>query len=299
MSNESSIRPILNALLAFEEAARTSSFTLAAQSLGMAQPSVSRYVAILEQHIGVPLFTRQQNRVVLTPQGLRLYEAATLGLGHIRSVVEELSARPLEGPLTIRCTHGFAHMWMLPRMASLKARLGDREVQIVTADHTVSPSIDNDHLAIRFGSGDWPDGDSVLLFHEEAFPVCSPDFAAQHGLLDPDLDPQRLASVPLLVQDKGEYGWLSWPDWFKFFGVSPQVPLNTHMINNYAYILQAAMEGKGVALAWQNLIEPYQSNGWLVSLPNFRVKTGKGYYLVQAANLPVANAIRAWIAHAT
>jgi LysR family glycine cleavage system transcriptional activator len=296
MRHKRSIQPILNALSAFEEAARTSSFTLAAQSLGMAQPSVSRFIANLERQIGVPLFTRQHNRVALTPQGLRLYEATVLGLGHIRSVVEEISDASLKEVFTINCTHGFAHMWVLPRIEKLKARLGGREIRIVTIDHTASSSIDDNQLAIRFGDGDWSDGESLLLFREDVYPVCSPDFAAQQGLLDPNLDPDVFSSIPLLVQDKGEYGWLSWPGWFEFFGSSAQVPPTTHVINNYAFILQAAMEGKGVALAWQNLIEPYLSNGWLISLPNFRVQTDKGYYLVHSANHPIADDARAWIA---
>ena len=108
MITKRAIQPVLNALTAFEEAARTSSFTLAARSLGMAQPSVSRFIANLEQQIGVQLFIRQHNRVTLTAQGEQLYEATALGLGHIRSTLEELSAKTASNLVTISCSHGFA-----------------------------------------------------------------------------------------------------------------------------------------------------------------------------------------------
>ena len=299
MRNKRNIQPILNALTAFEEAARTSSFTLAAQSLGIAQPSVSRFIANLEQQIGVQLFARQHNRVSLTEQGEQLYEATALGLGHIRSVLEELSAKSTNNIVTISCTHGFAHMWVLSRVDNLKTRLFNQEVRITTGDHTSGFSIDDDQLAVRFGDGCWPEGESHLLFKEEVFPVCSPELAARYNLLDRKVKPEELAKLPLLVQDGGEYGWLGWSGWFGFLDAAIEIPPGTHMINNYAFVLQAAMEGKGIALAWQNLIEPYLRNNWLVEVPDFRVRTGKGYYLVFSANHPVANVASAWIADTT
>ena len=290
MRDSRKIQPILSALPAFEEAARVSSFSLAAQSLGMAQPSVSRFVAILENQIGVKLFVRQHNRVMLTEEGERLYEATTLGLGHIRSVLDELSDKSTSKTVTISCTHGFAHMWILPRMDELKARLGNQEVRILTADHSDQAAIDGDHVAVRLGDGKWQDGKSLLLFTEEVYPVCSPGLAAQHNLLGQKLTAGDFAELPLIVQDNGEYGWLSWSGWFDFFDASFEHPTALQMINNYAFVLQSAMEGRGIALAWHNLIEPYLSNGWLTKLSNFSVTTDNGYYLVLPHNHPIEDA---------
>ena len=295
MKNNSINPQILNALSVFEAAAKSSSFTLAAQSLGMAQPSVSRFIAILESQTGTQLFDRQHNKVLLTPQGEQLYEATALGLGHIRSVLQELSLNNDDDTLSICCTHGFAHMWVQPRVDRLKARLLEQEIRIITSDHPVDTVVSEDQLVIRFGNGDWPDTNALLLFKEEAFAVCSPEYAQTHCLIDGNLSIEEFAELPLLHQDLGEYGWLSWAGWFEAHGVKYRMPSPSPMINNYAFILQAAMEGKGIALAWNNLIEPYLTNEWLIKIPGYRVNTDKGYYLVAPANHPLADQIDAWI----
>lgn len=294
MTSKRDIQSILNALMAFEEAARASSFTLAARSLGMAQPSVSRFIANLEQHVGVRLFVRHHNRVALTEHGEQLYEATALGLGHIRSVLDELSVKGGNRTMTISCTHGFAHMWVLPRVDSLKAKLIDHEIRITTSDHTTGFIIDHNQMIVRFGNGGWRDGESVLLFEEEVFPVCSPAFAAQHKLLDRKVRPREIAKLPLIVQDNGEYGWLNWSGWLASHGV-PHTQSTAQTINNYAFVLQAAMEGKGIALAWHGLIEPYLSNGWLTEVRDLRVRTDKGYYLMSPFNHPLVDVVNNWI----
>ena len=171
MKNDRRILPILNALPVFEQAAQAQSFTLAAQELGMTQPSVSRFVAKLEHHVGVSLFARRHNRIQLTAEGEKLYEATTLGLGRIRAVIEELGN---PSTLTIACTHGFAHMWLMERLQGLQAMLGDSEIRLTTVENTSKFSTGDVDLVIRFGNGDWTDGEAHLLFEEEVFPVCSP-----------------------------------------------------------------------------------------------------------------------------
>ncbi len=295
MSDSRKLQPVLNALPAFEEAARASSFSTAAQVLGMAQPSVSRFIANLENQIGVKLFVRQHNHVTLTVQGERLYEATALGLGHIRSVLGELSTTAPSETITISCTHGFAHMWILPRMDRLKVLLGNQDVTIVTTDHTNSASQDDNQLVVRFGDGTWRDGTPLLLFMEDVFPVCSPEFASRYNLLDGNLTPEEFSSLPLIVQDDGDVGWMNWPKWFACFDVAFERPSDIHAINNYAFVLQSAMEGKGIALAWHNLIEPYLSNGWLTRLTDFAVTTNSGYYLMCPHNHAGEPVVRRWI----
>ena len=286
---------MLNALPAFEEAARTESFTKAAKSLGMAQPSVSRFIANLEHHLGVTLFERRHNRVALTTDGAKLYDAAALGLGHIRSVIEEIARSPRQEVVTIGCTHGFAHMWVLPRVATLQTRLPDTEIRMTTMDHVANFSTEDVDLLVRFGNGEWPDGEAHRLFEEDVFPVCSPTFAARHDLLGRKVSPSELPQLPLLLQDRGENGWLGWQQWLTHFDIEFAPPQNAYLIYNYAFILQAAMEGEGICLAWENLAEPYLTNQWLVELDGLRVKTGKGYYLVFSSGNPAADATREWI----
>ncbi|MEM7171087.1 MAG: LysR family transcriptional regulator [Pseudomonadota bacterium] len=299
---------LLPAFAVFEEAARHLSFTQAGESLGMAQPSVSRFVTILEQHLGVSLFERRHNRIALTPHGDKLQKAAMLGLDHLRSVVDDIAQSPSARKIMIHCTHGFAHMWVLPRLDALKARLSGHEFGVVTtdqtADETAAPPLDHQHVAVWFGDGDWPQVSSILLFKERVFPVCTRAFAEKHSLDEDGFTAADFHRLPLLWQDAGTAGWLDWQGWFDHFGAplpeaDPIKPESTgptrYVINNYAFILQAAMEGRGIALAWDHLIEPYLSNGWLVSLPDFRVDTHKGYYLAVPKGHPAMSSLRQWI----
>ncbi len=289
------ISPVLNALPAFEAAARTGSFTRAAESLGMSQPSVSRFISNLELHLGSSLFRRRHNRITLTDEGEILYKATQLGLGHIRSVIEELSETQIGKVITIGCTHGFAHMWLLPRIEGLQSRLSDTKIRVVTMDHVANFSTEEVDLAIRFGEGDLPDEKSHLLFEEKVFPVCSPEFATRYKLLKRKVTPEELAHLPLLLQDEGEHGWLGWQQFLAHFDVDFEPVKETYAIYNYAFILQAAMEGKGIALAWNNLVEPHLSNKWLVQFKGPQLETGNGYYLVLSKDNPIADVVRDWI----
>lgn len=294
MKRDYSIQPILNALYVFEAAARELSFTRAADALGMAQPSVSRFIAILEDHIGVPLFQRQHNRITLTETGASLFKATELGLGHIRTVLNDLVQHTKPKRFSIACSHGFAHMWVLPRIEGLRVLLPGWDIRLNTSDSPQEYESDDADLVIRFGKGNWAGLTTIPLFQEEVMPVCAPGLLKRHGLQIDDVHPENLIELPMLVQDRGEFGWLSWTDWLAMHQIAlPQLP-DPYPVPSYHFILQHATEGKGVALAWQHLIEPYLSNGWLVELPNMRASTKNGYYATHSNDHPLASIIGQW-----
>ncbi|MFV2034592.1 MAG: LysR family transcriptional regulator [Halocynthiibacter sp.] len=296
MSSTRKLLPLLNALPIFEEAARANSFTRAAKVLGMAQPSVSRFVAILEDQLGVQLFNRHHNRVSLTPEGEQFFEATRLGLGHIRMAIEKLDGTAASNILTIRCTQGFAHLWFMPRRASLMAHLPGYEIHLSTAESQSAHVARDSDIEILFGQGDWKDKESHLLFDEVVFATCSPGFASHHNLTGVTLDLSSIAHLPLLVQDRGEMGWLDWQSWFRQSGGNFEFSKGQYMFNNYALTLQAAMEGEGIALAWEGLADSHLSNHWLVALAGLRIRTGRGYYLAYSPSNPVAESLRQWAA---
>ena len=287
-----SLRQILNSLPAFIESARLGSFTKAGEKLGMAQPSVSRFIHNIEDSTGVILFHRNHNKIELTEEGKTLFDAATLGLDHISSALENIQESVSGSVLTIGCTHGFSHMWLQTRIGKIQAALPHHKVQIVTTDHTVLLTHEDVSCAVRLGDGKWPDCTSTLLFPEIVFPVCTPEFAheynitAKHGPT-----PETLLDLPLLIQDSGAYGWLNWRDWFSYHGITYQFEPSQEAINNYAFILQAAMEGKGIALMWDGLDAPYLERHWLVELGDLRVTTGNAYYLTFPKNSPFADRV--------
>jgi LysR family glycine cleavage system transcriptional activator len=283
------IRHILNTLPVFVESARLGSFTKAGEKLGMAQPSVSRFINNLEASTGLNLFHRNHNKIGLTNDGKILFDAVTLGLDHISGTISNLHEEATNSAVTIGCSHGFSHMWLQGHMPKIQKLLPDHTLQIVTTDHTVSLTHEDVSCAVRLGDGNWPDCDSKLLFPEEVFPVCTLEFAQKHNIMDAkSLTPHDLQNLPLLVLDAGKYDWLGWPDWFSYHRIPYDIAPDAELINNYAFTLQAAMAGQGIALMWNGLDNPYLTRGWLVELGQLRVKTKNAYYLTFPKNSPFA-----------
>ncbi|HER25912.1 MAG TPA: LysR family transcriptional regulator, partial [Rhodospirillales bacterium] len=166
------INMALNHLVAFESAVDKGSFTKAGISLGTTQPSISRHIAALEDMLGVPLFSRLRHRVELTDAGEQFYDAVKLGLGHIRQAAHRIAPQGQAQTLSIGCTYGFAHLWLMPRFSALQKMIPDQELRMVTADTRTIFDLDDVDFALRFGHGDWPDGVSQKLFGERLFPVC-------------------------------------------------------------------------------------------------------------------------------
>ncbi len=295
MSSHRQLLPILNALLVFEAAAGSNSFTQAGKQLGMAQPSVSRFIANLEHHLDTLLFDRKHKRLQLTPNGEKLYHATTSGLEQVRAACSEIMASADSRLLTVECTHGFAHMWLLSRIPSLMADLPGWKLRTISTEDGMQLTTSEADLAVRMGDGSWPPDESLLLFSEAVFPVCSPAFAEKHGLDLDQITAQDLLKLPLLIQDCGEFGWLDWAQWFARFDIEYSYPADMLPISNYALSLQAAMEGQGIALAWDQLADPFLSNYWLVEIDGLRVTTNKGYYLVFSPNCKIAEPVREWV----
>lgn len=283
----------LNHLAAFEVAVDTGSFTKAAAQLGTTQPSVSRHISALENLLEVSLFDRLHHRVELTDAGQTLYDAVKLGLGHIRQAASQITAGPNPNTLSIGCTYGFAHLWLMPRFSALQNLVPDKELRMVTSDTRNIFNLQEVDFALRFGNGDWRDGDAHRIFGEELFPVCSPDFAAKHFDNQP-VAPAAFATLPLIHEKEEEYSWLNWTQWLARHGVDLRLTENTYYYDNYALTLQAAIEGRGVALAWLHLVEPPLASGQLVEVPGLRVATDHGYYLACRHGHPMAPQVAEW-----
>jgi len=179
--------PPLNAIRAFEAAARHLSFTRAADELHVTQAAVSHQIKVLEDALGVVLFERRNNMVLLT-------EAGQLGLPGIHDSFEKLAAAiermrtAASGDmLCVTTTPGFAAKWLVPRLERFRMAHPDIEVRIDASTHLVDLARENVDVCIRFGAGTYAGLDSELLFKVEVFPVCSPDLIeGPHPLRVPD-----------------------------------------------------------------------------------------------------------------
>lgn len=288
------IAKALNHIAVFEVAVGQGSFTQAAEALGTTQPSVSRHIAALESLLGVKLFTRLHHRVELTDAGTELYDAVKLGLDHIRQAVNRVAAEQNSDTLSIGCTYGFAHLWLMPRFSALQKLIPEQELRMVTSDTRTIFNLSEVDFALRFGTGDWTDGESRKLFGEQLFPVCSPQFAKDHFGGNQNINPSALTTAPLIHEREDAQSWLTWQEWLAHHNVDYTPAENTYYFDNYALTLQAAMEGQGVALAWLNLAEQPLKTGQLVELEGLRVNTDSGYYLAFRPRHALADTIVKW-----
>lgn len=271
---------LLNALPVLEASVRLGSFTKAGAHLGLSQPTVSRHISNLEDHLGVSLFTRQHKKLTATRNGRELALATDLGLSHIDSVVRKTMMQAASDGLRIACTQSFANCWLLPRFSDLRRESGDRQVHLLTSHWLDDIDLDGVDMIIHWRQRGWAGWPVQRLFDEVTFPVCAPSYLARNPLLRRCLDdPLTLPDFELLHYEERPTEFVSWADWFDNFGCDYSRQDEGYRFSNYQFMLQAAMDGEGVALAWQHLVADRIASGELVQVGPTYQRPDAGYFL--------------------
>lgn len=279
--NEDDYRlPSLKAMAAFEAACRLGSMTAAAAELGSTQPAVSQRIRALEDALGVALFDRTTRSLRPTRNGREYYDEIAAALRRVLGATRRLQSRAhaRRGALTLAVHFGFAHRWLLPRMSRLESAFPGTDLEVLPVDRDEGPEMAAADLTVRFGrfdrcsDGEWP------LFHEKVFPVCSPRCAVAHGLAE-RVNSQSLRRVPLLHMDEHSARWLDWTRWCALAGLEAPARGTRFHYNNYPLVLNAAVEGRGLALGWAGLVEPMVEEGTLVRLAPTVERPEYGYIL--------------------
>ena len=147
--------PSLNALRAFEAAARHLSFSRAADELNVTKAAVSHQVKALEEALGLPLFRRLNRALLLTDAGQTLFPSITEALGLMQSAVDRLHKRDRTGELTVTTLDSFAAIWLVPRLSRFRQAHPEIDVRIATSDESIDFAQSDVDLAIRYGEGSW------------------------------------------------------------------------------------------------------------------------------------------------
>ena len=166
--------PSLNAMRAFEAAARHLSFSRAADELHVTKAAVSHQVKALEEELGLPLFRRLNRALMLTDAGQTLYPAVSEALGIMGTAVARLKRQDEAGGLTVTMLDSFAAIWLVPRLGRFRTLHPEIDVRISTSDDSVDFAQSDVDLAIRYGAGRWPGVHAERIMTEEIFPVCAP-----------------------------------------------------------------------------------------------------------------------------
>jgi LysR family glycine cleavage system transcriptional activator len=288
--------PPLNALRAFEAAARHLNFSRAADELAVTPGAVSQQIQNLEDYIGGPLFKR-------TPKGLLLTDAAQTALPALREAFDRLAeAASLltaveEGRrLTVSVAPSFAAKWLMPRLGRFEAAHPEIEVWVNTGLELVDFASGEIDLAIRYGSGRYPGLEVARLLSETVSPVVSPALLAEHPVQTlPDL--ARLT----LLHDGSPDADESCPDWAMWLaarGIRGVDGARGPRFNQSSLVIEAAVNGRGVALAKQTLAQDDIDAGRLVQPFEDATAVDFAYFIVHPkakARLKQVRAFTAWV----
>lgn len=228
----------------------------------------------------MPLFDRTGRRLRATRDGETFYEEVGSALRRIvgasRRLQSHASARRQD--LLLAVHFGFAHRWLLPNLPRLESAFPATLFEVYPVDRDDAPEMAGADLTVRFGRFDQRGANEWPLFHEKVFPVCSPGCAERFGLVDP-LDAGDLARVPLLHMDDRDARWLNWYQWCEMLGMEPPARTTRFNYHNYPLLLNAAVQGSGLALGWSGLVEPMIEEGTLVRLGPVVERDDRGYLL--------------------
>ncbi len=290
--------PSLNALAAFEAAARHLSLTKAAEELNVTPGAISKQIRMLEEEAGSPLLLRRHRAIDLTREGETMAAALREGFDRISSTFRQVKASGGQSGVTLGCTMAMAHLWLMPRMDAFWAQHQDIVVDHVISDHPGGLNRPDIDLRLRYGDGEFPDEHSAKLSDDLIFPVASPEFARSHPVRGID----DLVGLQLLSVEGIDWAWTTWADFMREVG-GPERRLNIRRFNSYVIAVQAARSGQGVALGWASLVTPLIETGDLVRLTSAGMPAPCSYYVTWSARRPLsaqATVLRDWLlsAHA-
>lgn len=273
----------LNALQAFEVSYRRQSFSAAAEELNVTPAAVGQLVKSLEDYLGQPLFLRQTGgKARLVPTDIAEAAIADIqaGFDRLGFGLAKLKAKNDNRILNVTVSPAFASKWLLPKLDAFQSAFPDIELMLNTNTKSLDFLTENVDVGIRYGKGDWSNIAAEKWQEEQLFPVCSPHFLAQH----PIEKPTDLLALPLIhdMAMPPESGFLGWNAWFaEKLSLSAPVPMKGLRINDSAAVLQAAIDGQGIALARSVLAAADLKAGRLVHLfPDLTSLAGLNYYLV-------------------
>ncbi|MFH7586200.1 transcriptional regulator GcvA [Oceanimonas smirnovii] len=283
--------PPLNALKAFEAAARNLSFTRAAEELFVTQAAISHQIKALEEFLGIKLFRRRNRSLLLTEEGQSYFlEIKDIFTG-ISDATERLLARSAKGALTVSLQPSFAIQWLVPKLVRFSEAHPDIDVRIKAVDLDEGSLTDDVDVAIYYGKGHWPGLRADKLHAEYLIPVCSPMLLMGTRPLKTPEDLTRHT----LLHDTSRRDWKAW---FKQLDI-PAANVNQGPIFSHSsMVIQAAIHGQGVALGHSVLTQPEIDAGRLVCPFEQVLMSKNAYYLVSheaQANLGKIAAFRDWM----
>ncbi|MDH5263709.1 MAG: transcriptional regulator GcvA [Betaproteobacteria bacterium] len=300
--------PPLNALRAFEAAARHRSFKRAAEELFVTPAAISQQVKSLEEYLGVDLFRRLTRAIELTPAAEAMLPKLREGFDSFASGLAQARRAEERGRIAVAAPPNFVARWLMPRLRSFTSSYPQYDLRIIgtlraidNPEHDVPADAGRAdaevQLSVRYGMGDYPGSVVDLLFRPYYVPVCSPKLLGRGPALR---KPADLRNHTLIHDDSspGDEERPGWEEWLAIAGVKGVDASRGPRFSNASLVHEAAMDGVGVALALRPLVDSDIEEGRLVVPIERPVPTPYAYYLVTPEALvahPAASTFRRWL----
>jgi LysR family glycine cleavage system transcriptional activator len=283
--------PPLNTLKAFEAAARHESFTRAAEELCVTQGAVSQQVKALEAGLGIKLFNRERQRLIMTEAGRDYLVVVRDALDRIAIGTERILQRQNAGVLTVSTSPDFAAKWLVHRLGHFVEAHPGIDLRVSATLHHVDFAREEVDMAVRHGDGNWPGLDAVQLSAEQLFAVCSPQLLSSGSRLAKRGD---ILKYPLIHLDSRT----DWTKWLRAAGVDGSDFIHGPVLNRESMVIDAAINRQGIALARTTLAAWDLINGRLVRPFPDSLPLSKTYWIIcpkVTASLPKIMTFRSWL----
>ncbi len=282
--------PSLQTLRAFEAAGRLKSYSKAAEELGLTHGAVSHRIRELEQRLGVTLFRRAGNTMVLTAEGQKLEAQVRQGLSILEQAFapRRTHAKPARH-IVLTSVPSLASTWLLARLGEYRAANPEVDVELRVTEALNDYKKEGIDVGVRLGLGGWPGLHAAKLFDEALTPVCTPAYRDRMQLKVPrDLSRATLLRNP----------WTPWARWFRAVGLDWPEPNMGPMFDDGTLLLRTALQGDGVALGRQWLAVDEIRAGRLVAPFDLAIRDDFSYWLVWPTGRgihPEAAQFREWL----
>lgn len=283
--------PDILSLQSFEAAARHGSFTRAAEELNLTQSAVSRQIKDLEGQLGIALFERVRQRVVLSDAGARLMPDVVRLMGQVELLaLRAAGSRDVRGHLSIATLPTFGSRWLVPRLARFLDRNPGLQATVICRSNPFDLRDAGVNVAIHYGQPVWPGATCTYLCGETVVPVASPAFVKRNGNTPLTSFLLHMESRPML-----------WAEWLAANGEGVEDAFRGHRFDQFTLLIEAAMAGMGVSLMPTYLIERELREGALQIVRDAPMTTDAAYYVVlpdDRASDPLCSAFLDWIREA-
>lgn len=265
--------PPLNSLKCFEAAGRLLSFTGAARELNVTQAAISHQIKVIEEFLGLSLFVRYPRRLALTEQGKALLPEVIEAFDRVSVAIGALNKEQYSNTISVRLAPSFAAKWLSPRLKYFWLQYPEIDLCLFHAHAAVDFEREEIDVAVTYGKGNWPGVVADRLLSLDFFPVCSPTFLHTDKPLT-CID--NLRYYALLHDGDNE----CWRDWLELAGATG-IPANKGtIINDTNVLIQAAIDGQGIALGSTTFVEDHLESGKLIKPFELALENDFSYYIV-------------------